>query len=168
MSSSDDAETQHETGSEAEREQESESRQSVGYGNPPKNTRFKKGVSGNPMGRPKGSLNVAAAFTRTLLEKVVINEHGQRKTVTKLEAALKQLVNKAASGDLRAVGQLVELARDAEAKQSAPGMQEPGTSDFDQEVMDGILKRFLNTNGEQQEEEQPQMPEGNHGDNERG
>jgi hypothetical protein len=168
MSSSDEAETQHETGSEAEREQESESRQSVGYGNPPKNTRFKKGVSGNPKGRPTGSLNVATVFTKTLLEKVVINEHGQRKTVTKLEAALKQLTNKAASGDLRAVRQLVELARDAEAKQSAVGMQEPGTSDFDQEVMDGILKRFLNTKGEEQQEEQQQMPEGNNGDNERG
>ena len=167
MSSCDEAETQHETGSEAEREPESESGQSVGYGNPPRSTRFKKGVSGNPKGRPKNSLNVATVFTKTLLEKVVINEHGQRKTVTKLEAALKQLTNRAASGDLRAVRQLVELARDAEAKQSAPRMQELGTSDFDQEVMDGILERFLNTKGEQQEEQQ-QMPEGNNGDNERG
>jgi hypothetical protein len=107
-------------------------------------------------------------FTKTLLEKVVINEHGQRKTVTKLEAALKQLVNQAASGNLRAVRQLLDLARDAEAKQSAVGMQEPGTSAFDQEVMDGILKRFLNTKGEEQEEEQQPMPEGNDGDNERG
>lgn len=165
MSSSDEAETQRETGSEAERGQESASGQPVGYGNPPKSTRFKKGVSENPKGRPKGSLNVATVFTKTLLEKVVINEHGQRKTVTKLEAALKQMVNKAASGDLRAFHQLVDLARDAEAKQSAVGMQEQGTSDFDQEVMDGILKRFAK--GEQQEEQQ-QMPEGNNGDNERG
>jgi hypothetical protein len=168
MSSGDGAETQHETGAEAEREPESESGQSVGYGNPPRSTRFKKGVSGNPKGRPKGSLNVATVFTKTLLEKVVINEHGQRKIVTKLEAALKQMVNKAASGDLRAFHQLVDLARDAEAKQSALGMQEPGTPDFDQEVMDGILKRFLNTKGEEQEEEQQQMLEGNNGDNERG
>ena len=141
---------------------------SVGYGKPPKDSRFKKGASGNPKGRPKGSRNVAAVFAKTLREKVVINEHGQRKIVTKLEAALKQMVNKAASGDLRAFHQLVDLARDAEAKQSALGTQEPGTPDFDQEVMDGILKRFLNTKGEEQEEEQQQMPEGNNGDNERG
>ncbi|HTV56705.1 MAG TPA: DUF5681 domain-containing protein, partial [Terriglobia bacterium] len=76
---------------------------SVGYGKPPENTRFKKGVSGNPKGRPKGSLNVANAFAKALREKVVIVEHGQRKSVTKFEAALKQLVNKAASGDLRAL-----------------------------------------------------------------
>jgi hypothetical protein len=73
----------------------------VSFCRPPQATRFKKGVSGNPKGRPKHSLNVATAFTKALSEKVVINEGGQRKTVTKLEAALKQLVNKAASGDHR-------------------------------------------------------------------
>src|ERR1700739_4829842 len=73
----------------------------VGYERPPKATRFKRGVSGNPKGRPKGSLNVATVFLRTLNEKVVVHEHGKRRTVTKLEAALTQLVNKAATGDLR-------------------------------------------------------------------
>ncbi len=139
----------------------------VGYRNPPKTTRFKKGVSGNPNGRPKGSLNVATVFTKTLRERVVINEHGQRKTVTKLEAALKQLVNKAASGDLRALAQLVVLAQDAEAKQNMPGAQEPVISDLDQEVMDGILKRFLNPKEEGQRQEKPELQGGINGDSER-
>ena len=138
----------------------------LGYGKPPKTTQFKKGVSGNPKGRPRGSLNIATAFTKALREKVVINEHGQRKTVTKLEAALKQLVNKAASGDLRALAQLVALAQDAEAKQNVPGMQEAVISELDQEVMDGILKRFLLTKEDGQE--QPELPEGKNGDNECG
>jgi len=60
-------------------------------------------VSGNPKGRPKGHPNVAAVFAKTLREKVVINEHGQRKTITKLEAAIKQFVNKAAQVTLRAL-----------------------------------------------------------------
>ena len=123
----------------------------VGFRRPPEATRFKKGVSGNPRGRPKGSLNVATAFMKALREKVVINEHGQRKTITKLEAALKQLANKGASGDLRALAQLIALAQDAEAKQNMPSAQEPVTSEIDQEVMEGILRRFVNT-AEQQEE----------------
>ena len=139
---------------------------SVGYGAPPKATRFKKGVSGNPKGRPRGSLNVATLFIKALHEKVVINERGKRKTVTKLEAALKQVVNKAASGDPRAIRQMVELAKDAEAKRSAHGTQESVIEDRDREVMDGILKRFLNTNGDQRE--QKEIREGNHVNNERG
>jgi hypothetical protein len=144
---------------------------SVGFGRPPEATRFKKGVSGNPKGRPKGTLNVATAFMKALREKVVINEHGQRKTVTKLEAALKQLVNKAASGDLRALSQLLDLYRDAEAKQNMPGAQGPIVSDLDREVMDGIVKRFLNPSEEDQEpqpEEQQEAQEEINGDNQRG
>src|SRR5262249_53996875 len=114
----------------------------VGYGSPPRSTRFKKGVSGNPRGRPKGSMNIATVFTKTLREKVVINENGRRKTITKLEAALKQLVNKAASGDLKALNQLVNLARDAEAKQNSVRTEDAILSEIDQEVMQGILKRF--------------------------
>jgi hypothetical protein len=78
-----------------------------GYCNPPETTRFKKGQSGNPQGRPKGTLNMATVLERTLREKVVINESGKRKTITKLEAAIKQLTNKAASGDLKALQLLV-------------------------------------------------------------
>lgn len=158
-----------------EPEEEPESAQAVGYGHPPKATRFKKGCSGNPKGRPRGSVNVAAVFVKTLRERVVINENGQRKTVTKLEAALKQLVNKAASGDLRALAQLVALAQDAETKQSVLGMQAPVLDDLDQEVMDGILKRFHETKKEDQEAQQEKQAEeeqgpedGINGDNERG
>jgi Family of unknown function (DUF5681) len=136
----------------------------VGYGKPPEVTRFKKGVSGNPKGRPRGSLNVATVFIKTLREKVVIIENGRRKTVTKLEAALKQLVNKAASGDIRALRQLLESARDAEAKQNAPGAQDPAIGELDQEVIDGILKRF--EIGE--EEKDQELREANHGDDQRG
>lgn len=125
----------------------------VGYGSPPETTRFKKGQSGNPKGRPKGRLNVATLFVKTLRERVVINENGQRKTVTKLEAALKQLVNKAASGELRALRQLVELARDAEAKQNQSGSATPVISDHDQEVINGILLRLGSQGAEEVKEE---------------
>src|SRR6202043_4106782 len=102
-----------------------ETKDRVGYQRPPEATRFKKGASGNPKGRPKGSLNVATVFLKTLHEKVVVNENGKRRTVTKLEAALTQLVNKAATGDLRALRQLLELAREAEARQSLPARARP-------------------------------------------
>jgi hypothetical protein len=124
-----------------------------GYCRPPEATRFRKGQSGNPQGRAKGTLNVATVLTKTLREKVVINENGQRKTVTKLEAAIKQLVNQAASGNLRALRPLVELSRDAEAKQNAGEMQNAVVGELDQEVIEGIMKRF------QEAEQQVQEPQ---------
>ena len=82
----------------------------VGKGKPPKHTRFKKGQSGNPRGRRRGYKNVATLFTEVLNEKVAVTENGKRKIITKLEATIKQLVNKAASGDHRAMNLLLRLA----------------------------------------------------------
>jgi len=135
----------------------------VGYRSPPEATRFRKGVSGNPRGRPKGSLNVATVLTRTLRETVVINENGLRKTVTKLEAALKQLVNKAAAGDLRALRHLTDLARDAEVQQNVRDAQLHDLGELDRDVMQGILLRFQAT------EEQGSSPgKGDHHETEHG
>src|SRR5258708_1255057 len=81
----------------------------VGYKKPPKHSRFRKGASGNPSGRPQGTLNIASVVRRTLLEEVVINENGKRSTITKLEALVKQLINQAAGGNLRALSQATAL-----------------------------------------------------------
>jgi hypothetical protein len=39
---------------------------SVGYGRPPKHTRFKPGRSGNPKGRPRGSRNLSTEMQKVL------------------------------------------------------------------------------------------------------
>ena len=83
----------------------------TGYGKPPVNTRFKKGQSGNPKGRPKGSRSFTSSAYRVLQERVVINEGGRRKTVTKLVAALKQVANKAASGDANTLRLLITIVQ---------------------------------------------------------
>jgi hypothetical protein len=43
----------------------------VGYGKPPKDTRFKKGQSGNPRGRAPGAKNLKTLLIDTLNEPVV-------------------------------------------------------------------------------------------------
>ena len=75
----------------------------AGYGKPPRATRFRKGQSGNPKGRPRGSGNFASLVEEALAEPVMINEGGRRKKATKLQVIVKQLVNKAAQGDHRSI-----------------------------------------------------------------
>jgi len=121
---------------------------SAGYRNPPEHTRFKIGQSGNPRGRPKGTLNMATVLERTLREKVVINENGKRKTISKLEASIKQLTNKAASGELKALQLLAALVRSAEERAIQAAAPSSSLDEVDERVLFGILKRLESeTNG---------------------
>ena len=84
----------------------------IGFGRPPKATQFKKGTSGNKKGRPKGTKNIATLFHEAMHQRVVISENGQRRTVTKIEAALIQFANKAATGDPKAIQASINIARE--------------------------------------------------------
>lgn len=115
----------------------------VGYGKPPRQFQFKKGQSGNPKGRPPGSLNVATILARTLREKVTVTENGRRRTITKLEAAVKQIVNKAAAGDAAAIKFLLALSQTVEAQLNAEIVQDKLPED-DRKVMASLLVRLQN------------------------
>lgn len=112
----------------------------VGYRKPPKATRFKKGVSGNPKGRPKGSPNVLTAILRAINEKVVINENGQRRTISKLDASAKQLANKLAQGDLTAMGKLLGIMPLLDER--AAGVVTPPLEEADEQVANLIVERI--------------------------
>jgi hypothetical protein len=127
----------------------------VGYGKPPKHAQFRKGQSGNFRGRPKGALNLATVLQRALREEVVIDKNGRREVLTKLEAAIAQLVSKATSGDGQAIRYLCQLVASAEERSVAA---EPATqlSEKDQTVMKNILRRFQQSFEESKHEPEPQ------------
>ncbi len=81
----------------------------VGYGKPPRHTRFKKGCSGHPEGRPKGTPNVRSAIRRAADEKVKVHIGGRTLTMRSVEAIAYKLVQKALGGDIKAVKAVVEL-----------------------------------------------------------
>src|SRR6516164_11142205 len=55
----------------------------VGYRKPPRHTRFNKGQSGNPKGRPGGAKNLSTLLSEALNEPVIVAENGGRRTISK-------------------------------------------------------------------------------------
>lgn len=111
----------------------------VGYAKPPVHSRFQSGQSGNPRGRPKGSLSLAGAINRALREKVVVVIGGKRRNMSKLDAAITNLVNQAVKGDSKATAMVLSLA-------PLVGM-EPATATTtlgadDAAVMEGLMQRI--------------------------
>lgn len=73
----------------------------VGYCKPPKKSRFKPGQSGNPLGRPRKNRDIQAMIKRELDTTVVLKEGGRELRLSKREALIKQLVNRAISGEVK-------------------------------------------------------------------
>lgn len=82
----------------------------VGYGRPPRHSRFKPGQSGNRKGRPRGTRNLKTDLEEELSEKISLREDGHSKTVSKQRAVVKALTAKAIKGDVKASSQVIAMA----------------------------------------------------------
>jgi hypothetical protein len=113
----------------------------IGFKKPPKQTRFVRGQSGNPHGRPKGKRNWATVLHSILEQKVRVTENGRTKIVTKWEAATTQLANKAASGDVNSISKLIQIVPNMEHQLTKAGA--PVLSDEqDRKVVVELIKRI--------------------------
>ncbi len=116
----------------------------VGKGKPPVEHQFKPGDRANPKGRPKGSPNLTTVLKRAAREKVTVTEGGRRKTITKIEAAVKQLLNQAASGNARAIQLTIELLDRLERRDDAqaPAIDTTSRSKADAELLKDLKARL--------------------------
>ncbi len=72
-----------------------------GYGKPPKKSQFKKGVSGNPGGRPKESLHIRDLVLAELMRGVPYRENGKERVMPLIKALVRAKVSKAVRGDAK-------------------------------------------------------------------
>jgi hypothetical protein len=111
------------------------------YRKPPLHTRFKKGQSGNPRGRPKK--NLPTLLVAALNEPVYVTTNGRRRKTAKREGVITRLVNESAGANLRATKMLIDMMKDIERKTG--GEPPPETSRFtptDEEVLKYAAQRI--------------------------
>jgi hypothetical protein len=113
----------------------------VGYGKPPRHSQFKRGQSGNPRGRPAGSKNLGTLVSEALNEPVIVVENGGRRKISKREAIIKQLVNRSAKADWRAIKILLDIVRELEGR-IEPETAESSFSAADEKVIEQIKARW--------------------------
>ena len=84
----------------------------VGFGKPPVRTRFKKGVSGNPNGRPRGSRNVTIGIREAFTAPITIREGNKTYRASTLEALSRKMLERGIKGDHRVFLAVLKMAKD--------------------------------------------------------
>jgi hypothetical protein len=84
----------------------------VGFGKPPQETRFSSSYQPQRRGRRRKRAEEAiAVLAEELSRSVEVVENGKRQKLSKLRVGMRQIANKMAAGDLKALNATLELLR---------------------------------------------------------
>jgi Family of unknown function (DUF5681) len=114
----------------------------VGYRKPPRQSRFSKGRSGNPCGRPRGAKNLKTLLLEVLSEQIIATTNGRRRKITKRAAIVTQLVNRAATGDLPAIKTLLAMVLNIEGNTEPASPETSPFSAADEKVIEQLKTRL--------------------------
>jgi hypothetical protein len=113
----------------------------VGYRRPPLETRFKKGQSGNPAGRPRPRSLVALLF-RELDRRIEVKQGGKRRRVSRRALGAARLAEQFAEADRHAIRTVLNLVQELE-RRAPPEPDEPRSYDeADRLVIANVLARL--------------------------
>lgn len=111
----------------------------VGYGKPPLHTRWEKGRSGNPKGRPKCQRDITQLLNTLLAQRIVVRTGKTTKRMSRLDHLLHRVFENAVAGDPRLIRLVLDEARKAEERREN---DEPAFGPADHEVIAALLQRL--------------------------
>lgn len=126
----------------------------VGYGRPPQATRFKKGQSGNPKGRPKAAktkVNVTEVIEAIINRPVTITLDGKSMMVPVIEAVIYRMADTALKGELRAGREFLKMVYDL-------GLGGPPTSWTPDDSVEKLKAQILKSLGREDGEDESADP----------
>ena len=118
----------------------------VGFRRPPQATQFKKGESGNPKGRPKGSRSIGAVLQEILQQKIAVTESGRTRRLPALEVMLRRLRNDAMRSEPAALKLILSLF-DRYGESPAAGLRFDEILAEDQAILAEFLKPLTSVDG---------------------
>lgn len=114
----------------------------VGYGRPPRATRFKPGQSGNPTGRPRGSKNESTILKELLNEKLSLRQpNGRIKKIPALEGIHRKQLEFALRGEVKSAAFVLNRY----AALVSGELQIEELSEDDRAVLDAFARRLQGT-----------------------
>ena len=91
----------------------------VGNKKPPRHTQFTPGFSGNPKGRPKGSVNLRTRVRQGLRKSIVVTKNGRPTRMPVLDVIADRLLESSMKGDLKAIQWVGQSDQEATANEMA-------------------------------------------------
>jgi hypothetical protein len=119
----------------------------VGYRRPPKASRFQKGQSGNPKGRPKGTRNFKTDFLEVINQRILVREPGKPpRKITKQRGTVLRLIEGSLKGEKSALALALPLMERYSSGEDTP-QATAHLSAKDQEIVEAFLKKRTTNQG---------------------
>jgi Family of unknown function (DUF5681) len=107
----------------------------------PDASKFKKGQSGNPGGRPKGAKGMKTLLAQELKESITVQQDGKKKRIRRSEALIKRMVNDALQGRDRPRDTILRYTDAMDRDRQQQAAQE--LSADDQAILDRYVERRI-------------------------